>query len=195
MNRASLRPPRFAGGWSPAAVADGARLVLPLPQHGVAFEQAVDRLCAHWQSQPFHTAYLGVSAPFLENISILENLWLPLAFQRSLSVAEVARRAALQRHLFGWSELDLRHLLASRPGDLPAAVLGAAAVLRAALIDPDWVLIEPAWFARPLLGADHVLSLLEQCLGKARWLLLWPADQTTLPPGVGWHTIQLEAGA
>lgn len=195
MTRTSRRLPRFAGGWAPGQVAEGARLVLPLPDQGPAFEQAVNALCAAWNAQPFHTAYLTSTAPFLENVSILENLWIPLAWRRSESLAEVARKARRHLDLFGWTEPDLRHLLASRPGDLPAAVLGCAALLRALLMDPDWLLLEPGWFQRPLLGGDHNLSLLESALGRARWLLLWPGDQGPLPPGVPWHTIWLEVEA
>lgn len=191
----SHRWPRFAGGWLPGPVAEGARLVVPLPDQAAAFEGAVDHLCAFWYRQPFRTAYLTVRAPFLENVSILENLWIPLAWQRSLPLAEVARHASRHRDLFGWSEPDLRHLLASRPGDLPEPVLGCAVLLRALLSEPDWVLIEPGWFAKPLLPPSQGLALLEQGLGRARWLLLWPEQQAPLPPGVPWNTIQLEADA
>lgn len=189
------RLPRFAGGWRPGQVAEGARLALPLTNQGDAFDQAVNAVCAAWNAQPFQTAYLTSTAPFLENVSILENLWIPLAWHRSQPLAEVIRRARRHLDLFGWSEQDLRHLLASRPGDLPVAVLGCAALLRALLMDPDWLLLEPGWFQRPLLGADHNLPLLEAALGRTRWLLLWPGDQGPLPPGVPWHTIRLEAEA
>jgi len=195
MTPVARRMPRFAGGWTPAQVAERARLVLPLPGHGMAFERQLDHLCAAWNAQPFRTAYLDASAPFLENVSILENIWVPLAWRRSIGWAEVVRRAGRYRDLFGWSERDLRHLLASRPGDLPPAVLACAVLLRAVLMEPEWLLIEPGWFARPLLGPEHIVALLERALGCSRWLLLWPQGQEPLPPEVGWHTIQLEADA
>ncbi|MEB3235574.1 MAG: hypothetical protein VKM98_09110, partial [Cyanobacteriota bacterium] len=139
--------------------------------------------------------YLDATAPFLENVSILENIWVPLAWRRSFALAQVVSRARRHGALFGWSEVDLQRLLASRPGDLPPAVLACAVLLRAVLMEPDWLLIEPGWFERPLLAPEHLVSLVQSALGPCRWLLLWPQGQEPLPAGVPWHTIQLEAEA
>lgn len=180
-------------GWNPAQVAPGARLVLPLRGDGEALEQAIDAVCAHWHGQPGCTAVLDCSAPFLENVSILENLWVPLTWRRPLAVAEVARRARQHLGALAWTEADLRRLLACRPGDLPPQVLTKAVLLRAALANPDWVLIEPNWFDQAQASADALPGLMEGLLGGSRWLLLWPSFRAALPPGVLWHTIQMPA--
>lgn len=197
MRRSAPGAPRFAGGWSPAPaqVAPGARLVLPLAGEGMVFERQIDRLCAHWNGQPFVTAYLDASAPFLENVSILENLWVPLAWRRRIRPAALVQRAQRLLPLLGWDEADLRRLLACRPGDLSPPVIGRAVLLRAALAEPDWLLIEPGWFERPLLPPAQVSGLVEALLGPCRWLLLWPQARQPLPPAVSWNTIQLEADA
>ena len=49
-------------------------------------------------------------------------------------------------------------------------------------------------FERPLLPPDQLVALVQALLGQTRWLLLWPHSRCdALPPGVAWHTIQLEA--
>lgn len=195
MQRARPSLPPFDAGWTPAQAAAGARLLLPLSGDGLAFERQLDRLCAAWNHRPFSSSYLDATAPFVENVSMLENLWLPLAWRRGIRPGDVARRALPLLPLLGWSADDLRRLLLSRPGDLPPPVLARALVLRAALARPDWLLIEPGWFARPLLPLETSIALLQALLGDARWLLFWPAGRTPLPASVNWHTIQLEADA
>lgn len=173
----------------------GARLLLPLAAEGAALERQVDAACRHWNRRLKPCTFLAATAPWLENISMLENLWLPLAWRRPLRLGELVRRARQHLPALGWSEQDLQRLLPSRPGDLPPAVLARALLLRAALAEPDWLLIEADWFSRPLLPPERNLALLEALLGEARWVLLWPAGRAPLPSGVSWHTISLELPA
>ncbi|MBM5801197.1 MAG: hypothetical protein FJ077_10275 [Cyanobacteria bacterium K_DeepCast_35m_m2_023] len=195
MTRTSLSSLGLAAGWTPQQVASPARLVWPLPGEGAVIEGQIDRICACWNNQPFVTSYLDASAPFLENVSILENIWVPLAWRRRVRPIELIRRAQRLLPPLGWDGDDLRRLLACRPGDLTPAVLGRAVLLRAALANPDWLLIEPGWFERPLLPPHELTSLVQSLLGECRWLLLWPAQRQPLPSGVSWHTIPMEAEA
>lgn len=192
MTRSRQDLPRFAAGWTVAQAAAGARLVLPLAGDAQAFERQVDRCCASWNRQPFSCTYLDAAAPFVENVSMLENLWLPLAWSRGIRPAQVVSRAQPYLQPLGWSPQGLRRLLQCRPGDLSPPALARAVVLRAALSRPDWLLIGPAWFQQPLLPVQQGLDLLDALLGGCRWLLFWPAGLDALPAQVRWHTIQLE---
>jgi len=194
MKAQSSSIPGFASGWTPESCKKEARCVLLLPAQADHFELSVDSICELWNQQSFRTAYLDVKAPFLENISILENLWLVLANRRSVALEQIIQNADHLRPLFRWSENDLQHLLSSRPGDLSATLQGCAVLLRSMLMEPDWLVINHSWFQRPLLPRSQVLSLLQHALGGSRWLLLWPDDQSPLPPEVSWNRIPLEAG-
>ena len=184
---------RFANDWTPQDVADGARLVLQLELEAAAQPPCIDALCRWWHQQPWRTAYLTASAPFLENISMLENFWLPLAWRRATPLAQVLSRATRHLPALGWNQQDLQRLLACRPGDLPPQVLARAVLLRAALLDPAWVLIEASWFERSLLPPAQRFELTEQLLGASRWLLVGLQPEMPLPAPVAWHTIALEA--
>lgn len=194
MRRQSPRLPAFAGGWHPAHVPPAVRLVLPIRAEGPAFERCVDALCAAWNGLPQATAYLDATAPFLENVSLLENFWVPLAWRGPITLQQIVQRALPQLPLLGWTAQDLQRLLSCRPGELSPGVTARAVLLRAVLMEPAWLLIEPGWFERPLLPADQLVALVQALLGQTRWLLLWPHSRCdALPPGVAWHTIQLEA--
>jgi len=194
MKSQSFAVPLFASGWTPESCKPGARCVLLLPAQDDYFDLCVDSICELWNQESFRTAYLDVKSPFLENISILENLWLVLANHRSVTLEQIIQNAGYLRPLFCWSESDLHHLLSSRPGDLSSTLQGCAVLLRSMLMEPDWLVINHSWFQRPLLPRSQVLSLLQHALGGSRWLLLWPDDQSPLPPEVSWNRIPLEAG-
>lgn len=188
----SLRLPRFSDQWTPLDAPPGARLVLRLDADQEAFERQVDRLCRRWHAQAFSSSYLDGTAPFLQNLSMLENLTLPLAWRRGLTLPLVLRRAQPYLESLGWSPRDLQRLCRCRPDDLSDAQRVRAVLLRAALAAPDWLLIDPGWFEHSPLPLPQLIGLAEAVLGQSRWLLFWPASQVPLPGPVHWHTIQLE---
>jgi len=155
---------------------------LSLPDDPELRDRHVDALCHFWHRQWSTTAYLGAHAPFMENLSMLENFWLPLAWKRSWPLKRIYVQSRPHLSLLGWSDLEFERLMLCRPGDLPPAVLGRAQLLRASISKPDWLLIDASWFERPLLPLEQALFYAHGLLGDSRWLVFGPLSSPPLLP-------------
>lgn len=186
-----MMAPLFSGGWMPQQAPLGARLMLHFSEAAPQRDRQIDSLCRFWHRQFVATAYLETRAPFLENLSMLENFWLPQAWKRPCPLKRIYAQARPYLALLGWSELEFQRLMLCRPGDLPPAVLGRAQLLRAAISRPDWLLIDGNWFERPLLPLDQATDLAQALLAESRWLVLGSPLSAPLPGGAIWSTIEL----
>lgn len=187
----TTRLPEFKQGWTPEQTVASSRFVLSIRGEPQVRDKTVDWLCRAWNKQALVTTYLTGVAPFLENLTMLENIWLPLTWRRQTTLKQVMRKAESKLSLFGWSQAELARLMQCRPGDLPHSVVGKAQLLRASLSDPDWVLIDASWFLTPHLPLEKSIDILNNLLAKSRWLLFWPPETMPLPGGVVWDKIEL----
>ncbi len=128
-----------------------------------------EQLLAAARAQRLRTAWLGMEASFLSNLSVLENLRLmhdwhhghPAAFAGDLQLALDTMALALP---------DWLH---QRPAQLPDAQLAAARFLRLLLLRADVVVLHPA--ALEQAGAAMAERLLVQLDGARIFLLDLPA--------------------
>lgn len=181
----------FADGWNPHGCKAASRFALFIRHDLLTQERTITRLCAAWREQAFVTAYLESDAPFVQNLSMLENLWLPVTWRRSVSTASIVQKSEQLLPLLGWSKRDLHQLMSCRPGDLAPNLIGKLQLLRAALMEPEWVIIDPSWFLNPLLPCQQSVELAEALIGNSKWLLLWESEGLPLPSEVTWVRIDM----
>jgi len=183
--------PPFAGGWTPRQAQPGGRFILELSDPSPLRDRRIDALCRSWHRNTVFTAYLETRAPFMENLSMLENFWLPQAWKRACTLRRIYEQAQPYLPCLGWSEREFERLMLCRPGDLPPAVLGRAQLLRATINRPDWLLMDANWFERPLMPLDQAMGLVNELLPESRWLVFGPLSSAPLHGGCIWSKIQL----
>jgi hypothetical protein len=148
----------------------------------------IDRVCTIMQRAGVAHAYLSPQrGSLLSNITVLENLWLPLAWRKPLSSQRVQRKlSALIDSLPGdtlFSSLDRDSFLRSYPDDLPSLHYCWAVLLRAALLSPRCLVIDAAWFF-PLIPEECCVApdVMEVVFGSAAWLAVVPYATTLAGP-------------
>jgi hypothetical protein len=185
------RLPLFANGWTPHQCQPSSRFALDSGNNAFTREGIIDKVCAAWHRQFSATSYLESTSPFIQNLSMLENLWLPTSWHKPFDLSLIPQLSEQHLPLLGWSRSDLYQLLDCRPGDLTPALIGKLQILRAALLNPDWIIIDSSWFLDPLLPIDQSLQLTNAMLGASRWLLIGDLEFLVLPNEVAWVKIKL----
>lgn len=145
----------------------------------------LDRLCDKLRNACVAYGYLSAYAPLISTISVLENLWLPHAWQRGWSQRGVLHRidAVLTRHQSSPEPdqdiLNLHKWMGLYPAELTAHQVEAAVIMRAALGQPEVVVMDAGWPT-----ASRSMQLLE----SASWWWVTPELDALIAPS-GWITM------
>lgn len=142
----------------------------------------IDRIgnCLHRSG--IATAYLSPQrGSLLSNITVLENLWLPLAWH-SPSPFPCDRLNRMIMDIVAklpkgmpFNTLDWDSFLASYPDDLIIQQYYWAILLRAALLRPRCLVIDATWFFSAIPGDCCVApDVMDALFGSAAWLVLGP---------------------
>jgi hypothetical protein len=143
----------------------------------------IDQLCQSLRQRKVRHSYLSrKQGSLLSNITIYENLWLPLAWRKPCSAEQLNRQLTrLMDDLAGKRApvFERQAWLNSYPESLSPELYGWSILLRAALMRPHCLLIDPSWFFSPspadCCGDPQVM---ETCFPEAAWLLLLPGEQS-----------------
>jgi hypothetical protein len=148
----------------------------------------IDRVCTMMHRAGTAYAYLSPQrGSLLSNITVYENLWLPLAWRKPLSSQRLQRKlAALIDSLPGeipFSSRDDTSFFSAYPDDLPTLQYCWAVLLRAALLSPRCLVIDAAWFF-PVSPEESCVApeVMEALFGSAAWLALVPYAATLAGP-------------
>jgi hypothetical protein len=157
----------------------------------------IDHLCLTMQRLEIAHAYLSPQrGSLLSNITVYENLWLPLAWHRPLSSHRLERKlTALIESLPGetpFNILDEDSFLSAYPDDLTTHQYCWAVLLRAALLRPRCLVIDAAWFF-PVIRAEGCAApeVMETLFASAAWVTVVPYA-TTLAGCEDWTRIDLD---
>ena len=159
---------------------------LDCPAHEVGLW--IDRVCTTMLRAGIAYAYLSPQrGSLLSNITVYENLWLPLAWRKPLSSQRLQRKlAALIDSLPGetpFGSQDGTSFFSAYPDDLPALQYCWAVLLRAALLSPRCLVIDAAWFFPAIPDECCVApAVMEALFGPAAWLALVPYATTLAGP-------------
>lgn len=180
-------------GQSRPALAEARRYHLACDYSDI--QRHLDRICAKLSRTKLSYGLLSAGEnSLLANISVAENLWLPAAWRQRIPAALLGQRLqGLIQHLPVDHRPDLATLTAlmsARPGQLELRQRWLIVLLRAALVEPAWVVLDPDWLqpnAEP--GPCMPAPAMEALLGRASWIIPAGREQVLAGP---WSWVRIE---
>jgi len=155
----------------------------------------LDRICAKLSRAKLPYGFLSPGEnSLLANISVAENLWLPAAWRQRIPAALLGQRL---QGLIQCLPVDhrpdlatLTALMSARPGQLVLRQRWLIVLLRAALVEPVWVVLDPDWL-QPNVdpGPCMPASAMEALLGRASWIIPAGREQVLAGP---WSWVRIE---
>lgn len=149
-------------------------------KEGAPSAAAGDGVCLQLQQSGTPFALLQVHAALISNINVRENLLLMSTWSTAQDAAQ--SMAQLSDLVAGWglSHDLVDRLLLRRPAQLTDSELRLAVLLRAALVQPQVLVLLPDWFGHPPTDDDPWWLLQRQHFAHCAWCFV--CDQKGVEP-------------
>lgn len=164
---------------------------------GSKTSEELDRVCKLFLKQGISVAVLDdFPGALISNVSNLENLWLPQACRRDLSMSlfqgQISDLIETLSPMLPDMYPDLRDLLSRRPGQLSTEQCRLVILMRTVLMNPEFVLLSPAWISGLADSFGQVLlRMMHSLLPRATWLAFDEIEPIVVGLSTGWARTQL----
>jgi ABC-type nitrate/sulfonate/bicarbonate transport system ATPase subunit len=153
-------------------------------------EEWLDRICQQLQQQSIRYGLLHQQGALISNLSALDNVLLPSAWQRQLSPTLLQENMCQWFRALGYPDEQAIAWLRKRPNQLTSEQLRAAIIVRALLAAPTVLLCDELWFVEQNRAELALLQRAEALWPRCCWLLVY-ADAVPILPERYWQQHEL----